>query len=116
MKRLLAQIEQVAQTDATVLIEGETGSGKELMAQAVHRLSARKDRPPITVNCASLPPTLIESELISLPIQFNYDSDIGPTDDGRKIFPNDRVSVIEMTRPSGYTKNTCRGNKCRKGK
>lgn len=63
MKTLLAHIEQVAQTDATVLIEGETGSGKELMARAVHRLSARKNRPLIIVNCASLPPTLIESEL-----------------------------------------------------
>jgi len=57
------KIRQVAPTDATVLVLGETGTGKGLVAHAIHELSARKDRPLITVNCAALPANLIESEL-----------------------------------------------------
>lgn len=63
IKYVLFKIAQVAPTDSTVLITGETGTGKELAARAIHGTSSRKDRPLIKVNCAALSPTLIESEL-----------------------------------------------------
>src|SRR5262249_29613160 len=61
--RTLARVKQVAPTDATVLLLGETGTGKDLLAAVIHDLSPRRDRPMIKVNCAALPVTLIESEL-----------------------------------------------------
>ena len=63
MKELYTKIHKVAPTNATVLVNGETGTGKELVANAIHGESPRKDYPIISVNCAAIPETLIEAEL-----------------------------------------------------
>src|SRR5262249_23020883 len=62
-ERALQQVAQVGPTDATVLITGETGTGKELIARRLHAVSARRQRPLVVVNCTALPATLVESEL-----------------------------------------------------
>jgi formate hydrogenlyase transcriptional activator len=63
LKSVLEQVKRVASTDTTVLLLGETGTGKELVAKAIHHLSSRRDRAFVRTNCASIPPGLIESEL-----------------------------------------------------
>jgi transcriptional regulator with GAF, ATPase, and Fis domain len=63
IRRVLDQIEQVAATDSTVLLLGETGAGKELFATHIHELSARRARSMVRVNCSAIPATLMESEL-----------------------------------------------------
>jgi len=63
MLRLFGMLEQISESDATVLLMGESGTGKELFAKAIHSLSNRKAGPMITINCGSLPDTLLESEL-----------------------------------------------------
>jgi len=82
MRRLKEEIAQVARTDARVLITGENGTGKELVAHAIHRLSGRADAPLVEVNCAAIPEELIESELFG----HEKGSFTGATDDRRGKF------------------------------
>src|ERR1700722_19593721 len=63
LRQVLRQVEAVAPTNSTVLIQGETGSGKELIARAVHNLSRRRNHPFVKLNCAAIPTGLLESEL-----------------------------------------------------
>ncbi len=77
MHRLFETIRMVASTDMAVVIEGESGTGKDLLASAVHYRSARRERPFLTMNCAGLPDSLIEQEL------FGHDSNGSPPQPGK---------------------------------
>lgn len=63
MQQIFSMLEQIAASDSTVLIQGETGTGKELLGRAIHNLSSRKDKPFLSVNCGAFPDSLLESEL-----------------------------------------------------
>jgi transcriptional regulator with PAS, ATPase and Fis domain len=86
MQRLFRILEQVSESDTTVLLEGETGTGKELFAKAIHSLSNREKGPFIAINCGSLPDTLLESEL------FGYKA--GAFTDAKKDKPG-RLALAE---------------------
>lgn len=63
LRKIFAILPQVAESSSTVLVQGETGTGKELLARAIHNVSPRKDKPFVAINCGALPDTLLESEL-----------------------------------------------------
>ena len=86
MQRLFQILEQVAESNTTVLLVGESGTGKELFAKAIHSLSPRKDKPMITINCGALPDNLLESEL------FGYKA--GAFTDAKKDKPG-RLAMAE---------------------
>jgi len=78
-RRMMTLVDQVAASSATVLIQGESGAGKELVARAIHERSGRRNRPFVAVNCAALPETLLESEL------FGYEKGAFTGAEGRKV-------------------------------
>jgi len=86
MQRLFGILEQVAESDTTVLLEGESGTGKELFARAIHSMSPRKDGPVVTINCGALPDNLLESEL------FGYKA--GAFTDAKKDKPG-RIAIAD---------------------
>ncbi len=93
IKRVLRQVDQVSSTDSTVLILGETGTGKELIARAIHAASPRNRKPLIKIDCSSIPATLVESELFG----HEKDSFTGPTrrHEGRLSLADDGTVFLD---------------------
>ncbi|MDT8366435.1 MAG: sigma 54-interacting transcriptional regulator [bacterium] len=87
MREIISILPRIAESDSTVLVQGESGTGKDLIAKAIHRLSPRKEGPMIVVNCGALPDTLLESEL------FGYEA--GAFTDARKDKPG-RFAQADM--------------------
>ena len=107
IRRVLKQIETVAPTDSTVLILGETGTGKELLARAVHNLSLRRDHSFVRVNCASIPAGLLESEL------FGHEKGSSPAplrraSDGWNLLTRGRFFSMRW----GTSRSSCSQNSC----
>ena len=75
LRQVLQLVEMVAASDATVLLLGETGTGKELIARAIHERSPRQKQPFVTLNCAAIPSSLFESELTLFPYTTLFRSD-----------------------------------------
>jgi len=82
IKKIKTLIEKIATTDSTILIQGETGTGKELISKVIHNMSKRADKPFVTINCAAIPETLIESELFG----YKKGSFTGATDNRGGLF------------------------------
>src|SRR5699024_8109274 len=82
MKEIMALIHQTSDVDATMLLEGETGVGKSFIAKTIHKLSNRREKPFIQINCGAIPENLLESELFG----YEKDSFTGASKSGKKGF------------------------------
>ena len=100
MQRIFENVQVVAKTDATVLIEGPTGTGKDVLAKVIHSASRRSDKPFVKVNCAAIPDTLLESET------FGY---VKGGFTGRRAGPRRSFPGRRSAGPSSSTRSaTCR--------
>ena len=96
LREVLRQVEQVAPTDSTVLVLGETGTGKELIARAIHDRSARKERPLVKVNCGAISAGLVESELFGH-VKGAFTGALGPRDGRFKLADGGTIFLDEVS-------------------